>query len=226
MAFVHVLTTDCTIVIQRQGVTCLDEDTLLAQLLSAPCPKHLWYNIKEKQKAVGNKNKDAKEVESGSDMEIIDSPWPGTKRCKKHSPTGSTHHMCHQKMPPSSSPPTSPMICPSNPPLLLPRVVTHAEELTDPTALPTPEGLLPSWPYGMYTVDMVDSFTQIDSDELVKEQPLLADRFTTVFKALYKVTTYGDQKRKWKRGPQAQHEAALQGGRTPPGLWSVYCASI
>ena len=74
MAFVHVLTTDCTIVIRRQGVTCLDEDALLAQLLSAPGPEHLRYNIKEEQKAVRNKNKDAKEVESGSDMEIIDGP--------------------------------------------------------------------------------------------------------------------------------------------------------
>ena len=151
MAFVHVLTTDCTIVIQRQGVTCLDKDTLLAQLLSAPGPKHLRYNIKKEWKAVCNKNKDAKEVESGSDVEIIDGPWPGTKRCKKHSLIGSTHHMCCQKMPPSSSPPTSSIICPSNPPLLLPGAVTHAEELTDPTALPIPEGLLPSWPYGMYS---------------------------------------------------------------------------
>ena len=113
------------------------------------------------------------------------------------------------------------MIRPSNPPLLLPRAVTHAEELTDPTALPIPEGLLPSWPYGMYTVNMVDGFTWIDSDELVKEQPLLADRFSTVFKAPYKATTYGDQKRKWKRGTQAQCEVALQGGRTPPGLFIV-----
>ena len=173
-----------------------------------------------------NKNKDAKEVESGSDVEIIDGPWPGMKRCKKHSPTGSTHHMHRQKMPPSSSPPTPPMIHPRNSLLLLPGVVTHAEELTDPTALPTPEGLLPSWPYGMYTVDMVDGFTRIDSDELVKEQPLLTDRFATVFKAPYKATTYGDQRRKWKRGTQAQHKVALQGGRTPPGLWSVYCASV
>ena len=43
----------------------------------------------------------------------------------------------------------------------------------------------------------VNGFTRIDSDELVKEQLLLADRFATVFKAPYKVTTYGDQKRKW-----------------------------
>ena len=118
------------------------------------------------------------------------------------------------------------MIRPSNPPLLLPGAVTHAEELTDPMALPILEGLLPSWPYGMYTVDMVDSFTWIDSNKLVKEQPLLTDRFATVFKAPYKATTYGDQRRKWERGTQAQRKVALQGGRTPPGLWSVYCASV
>ena len=89
-------------------------------------------------------------------------------------------------MPPSFSPPTSPTIPPSNPPLLHP--VTHAEEITNPLVLPTPmnathtkmQGLLPSWTYRIYTVDMVDSFTCIDSNKLVKEQPLLADRFATV----------------------------------------------
>ena len=92
MAFVHVLITDCTIVIWQQGVTCLNKCTILTQLLSAPGPKHLWYNIKEEQKAVCNKNKDDKvDNLSESSVEVTDSPWPGTKHCKKDN----THHTCY-----------------------------------------------------------------------------------------------------------------------------------
>jgi len=84
------------------------------------------------------------------------------------------------------------------------------------------DGLI--WPHGMYTIDMRDGFLVMDSNDLnhLSEEK----RFGLVFKCVYKRTTYGDQRRRWRRATEAQRQRALGAGRTPEGLWSVFSREV
>lgn len=56
---------------------------------------------------------------------------------------------------------------------------------------------------------------------LMSQFPQQSHRFEHVFGCEFKALTFGDQKRQWKRATEEQHQAVLDGGHTPLGLWSI-----
>jgi hypothetical protein len=78
----------------------------------------------------------------------------------------------------------------------------------------------------MYAVDVVDGLMKMDDSTLISRFPQQSHRFRHVFGCDFKASTYGDQKRRWKRATEEQRQAVLDGGRTPLGLWSVIVSNV
>ena len=75
----------------------------------------------------------------------------------------------------------------------------------------------------MYTIDVVNGLMKMDDPTLLKQFPQQAHRFEHVFGCDFKASTFGDQKRRWKRATEEQRQAALNGGRTPTGALVEIC---
>jgi hypothetical protein len=75
------------------------------------------------------------------------------------------------------------------------------------------------WPQGMFAIEMVNGFQEMDS---LKGKLSLPKAFKRVFRQPFVSTTYHDQHRHWKNATPERRDAALNGGLTFDGLWSVF----
>lgn len=82
------------------------------------------------------------------------------------------------------------------------------------------------WPAGMYIINMDHGLKQIKSPELIKKFGMKAALFEHIFDAPFKISTFNDQKLRWKRANPALCKAAKKVGHTPLGLWSVITEAV
>jgi hypothetical protein len=75
------------------------------------------------------------------------------------------------------------------------------------------------WPQGMFAIEMVNGFQEIDS---LKGKLALPQAFKKVFRQPFVSATYHDQRRHWKNATPERRDAALNAGLTFDGLWSVF----
>lgn len=247
LAYAHVLTSDCHIFIRRRGVICFDEEALLQRFLSAPAPQHLRYNMRGERAAVRAAMKaktktialPSSPAKSDSDIEFVNNynTLP-LKRVMKDEPEDDLHtlRLRRPRLTITTSPSGSesqPIAIPDSP--LLSAVSNLSPMWSDNDTASTAstsrssssDTLIASWPHGMYTVDMVDGFLKMDNPMLISRFPSQSDRFEDVFGCKYKQSTYGDQKRRWKRATEQQRQAALGAGRsTTLGLWSTFISGV
>jgi hypothetical protein len=91
-----------------------------------------------------------------------------------------------------------------------------------PSASASASTAAPPWPAGMYVVDMVAGFRQMDSSSskgLNREE-----RFKRVFgsEVEYHASTFTAQQAKFNKATPTQVKKGVEAGRTTNGLWSVW----
>ncbi|KAJ7699638.1 hypothetical protein B0H17DRAFT_1129239 [Mycena rosella] len=219
--FVYELTTDCVLLLRRQGVECLLEIDTIERFFPTPAPSHLRYGLGLERAAVRKAYKflksDVVEVSSGSESEGIEVSGP-RKRVDKEE-----HNPRPRQRPrlsridttcTSSTPATTPPPSATTPPL--------SEHQHSPS--PPPRSAPRRGPAGEYTVDVIAGFVEMKSPELAR---LPVDiRFRKIFGADYKQQTYNDQVRRWNTASEAQRQVARAAGRTPEGLWSIFAKNV
>ena len=114
-------------------------------------------------------------------------------------PLSFTHH---------DSPPSPPIMT------LTPTTSRPASPVSFPEDIYVPKEA--RWPDGMYTIDMARGFHQLDQGGT----SVLKARLFTVFGREIPISTYRDQRRRWKALTQRQRDELQAAGRVPAGLWS------
>ncbi|KAJ7710614.1 hypothetical protein B0H17DRAFT_1123745 [Mycena rosella] len=234
--FVYELTTDCVLLLRRQGVECLLEIDTIERFFPTPAPSHLRYGLGLERAAVRKAYKflksDVVEVSSGSESEGIEVSGPRKRVDKEEhnprprqrprlsridttcvsTPSTDVSPLCPPQT--SSTPATTPPPSATTPPL--------SEHQHSPS--PPPRSAPRRWPAGEYTVDVIAGFVEMKSPELAR---LPVDiRFRKIFGADYKQQTYNDQVRRWNTASEAQRQVARAAGRTPEGLWSIFAKNV
>jgi hypothetical protein len=102
-----------------------------------------------------------------------------------------------------------------------PIVITEHPAVTSPTLAPEPTAHRP-WPYGMFTINMVEGF--IEMDKLVNLP--VSEQFQEVFNEPFVASTYADQCHWWLRASQDAHDEALAGQCSARGLWGMFTRRV
>ncbi|KAJ7314725.1 hypothetical protein DFH08DRAFT_972473 [Mycena albidolilacea] len=91
-----------------------------------------------------------------------------------------------------------------------------------PSASASASDAAPPWPAGMYVVDMVTGFRQMDSRSLKGLNR--EERFKRVFgsEVEYHASTFTAQQAKFNKATPTQVKKGVEAGRTTDGLWSVW----
>ncbi|KAJ7875982.1 hypothetical protein B0H13DRAFT_2279654 [Mycena leptocephala] len=119
---------------------------------------------------------------------------------------------------PSTTPPASPFVWPSD--------LDVPQSSSTTSSMSATSGALLKWPAGMYTVNMAQGFLCMEATDM--QHIPLAERFRRVFKTSseFKQRTYNDAQLRWTRGSESLRTEALDAGRTKAGLWSLYAAQV
>ncbi|KAF7356302.1 hypothetical protein MVEN_00962100 [Mycena venus] len=192
------LTTDCVVLLRKQGVRVPDEASIITRFLgrsTPPTSSHQRYGLSQERAGVRREYRKLKTILSDdeSDVEVV-----GTIRKRD-----STTKTLQRKRPRLS---VNTAIVPIN-------VDDDGDTSTRSTPPSTPGPLTPgssrsstagpkndkgSWMKGLHVVDMVDGFVKMDSPELA-HLPTKEARFHAVFgqQHSYAPSTYDDQLRRW-----------------------------
>ncbi|KAF7356124.1 hypothetical protein MVEN_00943000 [Mycena venus] len=230
--YVHLVSTDCVILLRRTGIHGLDEDKTISTFMNKSNPPHIRYNLHGERATVRADYKKKVEIvisdsdsDADSDVQVIRTTLKRPIKQEKPSPPRSRPRLMIDTSPRAISPALSSAT--SSTPFSALSVISSA---STPQTTPPLSPMLPlsptlssqAWPHGMFAVDMVHGFMQMSSDEL-KSIPQ-SQRFRQVFGQEYHKSTYGDQTRFWKLAKDKHFklaQAALDAQRTPAGLWSV-----
>jgi hypothetical protein len=214
------LTTDCVVLLRKQGVRVPDEATIITRFLgrsTPPTSSHLRYGLSQERAGVRHEYHKLKSTlsDDGSDVELVGTirKRDTTKTLQRKRPRLSVNTAIvpinidddsdSDTTPPLTTPPLTPDLSCSN----------AAGSKND-------KG---SWMKGLYVVDMVDRFVKMDSPEFM-HLPTKEARFHAVFgrEHSYAPSTYDDQLRRWRSVTEAERQRALEAGRTSKGLWTVF----
>ncbi|KAF7348777.1 hypothetical protein MVEN_01397300 [Mycena venus] len=217
------LTTDCVVLLRKQGVRVPDEASIITRFLGRsipPASSHQRYGLSRERAGVRREYRKLKTTLSDdeSDVEVV-----GTIRKRDSTPKTLQH-----KRPRLS---VNTTIAPIN-------IDDDGDTSTRSTPPSTPGPLTPgssrsstagpkndkgNWMKGLHVVDMVDGFIKMDSPEFA-HLPTKEARFHAVFGQghSYAPSTYDDQLRRWRSVTEAERQQALGAGRTSKGLWTVF----
>jgi len=224
-SFPHAVRKDGFLLLRRPGISCLDFEThrLQAQLR----PAHFRDNMPHERATIRAMLAKRRQLEK---LEIIDESdiEAEMESRKQHKELALRQKRLREEdeddRPASQRPRTSQ---PSPPPAF-----TRSPSLTlsspapIPLELPSKPIYIPSscirWPDDMYTMDMKEGFTLIDSAEMKKQHKRLMDRVAAVFERSIPETTYYDQRRRWKQATEEQRQRLVDAGHTRAGLWANF----
>ena len=228
------------IFLRRAGVTaCLGFDELLKTSHECARPMHIWTNIKAERDGLRAKlkarSRQAYVQQDSSDVEIIED-LPMLPRAQKRqrsespvtplpsqdlpiSPWSLSPTLLLSQASPSPSPSLSSIyvsLPASQPAITMPPVV--------PVVVPKYPCRGRAWPWGMYTVDMVQGFKQL-SDKRLSRAHSLPTLFQLVFGVPFVKPTYYDNLKAWTKSHHGLLEESERAGRCQAGLWSSYLAA-
>lgn len=217
------LTTDCVVLLRKQGVRVPDEASIITRFLggsTAPTSSHQRYGLSQERAGVRREYHKLKSISSddGSDVEVVG-------KVRKRDSTTKT---LPRKRPRLS---VNTAIAPINvdddgntstrsTPPSTPGPSTPGPSCSSTAGLKNDKG---SWMKGLHAVDMVDRFIKMDSPDIA-HLPTKEARFHAVFghEHSYAPSTYDDQLRRWRSVTEAERQQALEAGRTSEGLWTVF----
>jgi hypothetical protein len=224
-----------------------DDDTI-ERFLPESSPPHLRHNLPAERRAVRTKLKTLRgkakvkiftsDSESEGEVEVTAVSITGKCRVEdKDTPGPSRPHqhprlMIDTALSSVGSSPSHPLTLdsPTSPPpsALSLASVSHSSASEPPTPvldyIPMSAIRPAKWPEGMFTVDVVNGFLQMASEDLAKMN--WEARFVHVFKKPYKSATYDDNFRRWKNASEDLRRQSLAAGRTEKGLWSTFRAAL
>ncbi|KAJ7881678.1 hypothetical protein B0H13DRAFT_2540367 [Mycena leptocephala] len=217
------LTTDCVVLLRKQGVRVPDEASIITRFLggsTAPTSSHQRYGLSQERAGMHREYHKLKSISSddGSDVEVVgkvrkrDST---TKTLPRKRPRLSVNtviapinvdddgNTSTQSTPPSTPGPSTP-----------------GPSCSSTAGLKNDKG---SWMKGLHAVDMVDRFVKMDSPDIA-HLPTKEACFHAVFghEHSYAPSTYDDPLRRWRSVTEAERQQALDAGWTSEGLWTVF----
>jgi hypothetical protein len=246
--FKHSLTTNCTILLRRKGVTGIDEQDQINRFVDPHSPRRFRHNMPTERSAIREMLKDLKGKgksvdiplmeDSNSDIEIVNTPRPLKRRRIKQPEEPVSPPLQRPQL--SITIPTTPTILPSSEiieipdspqsptsfspfPLLSP-ISTPTSSLHSPS--PTLPRRDPRWPQGRYAVDIVAGFEHMDKllQRTERSSGSVTQRLIEVYGCKIPTSTYYDHRDRWAIASQSLRNKVMDGGRTPSGLWT-YLAS-
>lgn len=235
LTFVHTLSTGCVVFLRRPKTACLDEQVYRDLFLLAPPVKaHLRYgmtaqrtSVLQKLRAQGPYTTVEPSPVDDDKVIVIDS----RKRLVKEEADDYTTPMKRRRIDSILGSASQPIFIPASPSASSsssPRTPSLSLAPLSPfSGSSTPvSDLRPRWPHGMYAVNMVHGMMQMNAKDLIAAFPDNSQRFEHIFGHPLKITTFNDQKRRWKKAGTALQAAVLAGGRTPTGLWAVVIKAV
>ncbi|KAJ7908433.1 hypothetical protein B0H13DRAFT_2497087 [Mycena leptocephala] len=246
--YIHTVSTDCALILRPRGMYGPQDDDTIERFLPESSPPHLRHNLPAERRAVRTKLKTLKgkakvkiftsDSESEGEVEITAVSIMGKRRVEdEDSPGPPRPHqrprlMIDTALSSAGSSPSRPLTLdsPTSPPpsALSLASVSHSSASEPPTPvldyIPTSAIRPAKWPEGMFTVDVVNGFLQMASEDLAKMNR--EARFVHVFKKPYKSATYDDNFRRWKNASEDLRRQSLAAGRTEKGLWSAFRAAL
>ncbi|KAJ7020877.1 hypothetical protein C8F04DRAFT_1196079 [Mycena alexandri] len=231
----HTVSTGDVVILRWRGVHGPQDQATIDTFLSRAASQHFRYYMPRERSVVCDVLKSTTVVESDSDVKVLEG---GHKiRGKRGRALSSDEDLDilspHQVHRPRLSINTSGLVVPSAasasssgisspPPSAL--SLRSASTTSSISELPTPslEALtqLPakerSWPYGLYTVDVVVGFLRIDE---FKGKGSLKARFQQAFGVAFKSSTYHENQKRWRSASEDLRHEMLQAKRTTAGLW-------
>lgn len=225
----YMLSADTYVFLRRRDVTCIDLDDLVRRF-SKPVA-HLRVDMREEQRLAKQKLQkkmlDVQAEGSDSEIEFVEGDFGAIKRRRGKQGCDLEHPLKYQCLVRTPSPDSPACLHPSLPPparldgsALSPIIITEGPAVASPTSITEP-ALCP-WPYGMFTVDMVEGFVRMDKLEHLP----VRQQFQEVFNELFVASTYMDQRRRWLRASQEARDHALAGHRSACGLWGVFAYQV
>ncbi|KAJ7766048.1 hypothetical protein B0H16DRAFT_1687100 [Mycena metata] len=230
----HTVSTGAVMFLRRRGVHGPQDQATLDKFLPDTAPAHLRYNLPRERAAIRDALKDVIVINSDSD---------GEKKRKGKSKRRATSSRTDNVVLVS---PRRPRLSVKTSGLVVPRSSTTTSSTTSPppsalflrsasTASSASEPGTPSldamlrlpakdkpWPFGLYTVDVVAGFLEIDSTK-----GFLPDRFHAAFDppgktVEFKPATYHYNHKLWVNASEGLKCQMLDAGRTSGGFWSVF----
>ncbi|KAJ7487332.1 hypothetical protein B0H11DRAFT_2012127 [Mycena galericulata] len=248
----HTVSTDCILILRPRGIRGPNDTKIISTFLPEEAPAHLRYNLPRERAAVRatlkERSSTKEDNDSDSDVEIVTSV--GLQKGKKREPVRDCDSEAAprpRQRPrlsitttiPARGSSSAPITIDSPPPSALSLTsVGRSSSLSSMPSSPIPssatdrhgrrrqQGVKPSWPYGMYVVDMAQGFIDMDSPAFKTQRLHRGERFTRVFKATYKPSTYDNQFQLWTRASDELKDEAVKAGRSPAGLWSIFRKNV
>ncbi|KDR69914.1 hypothetical protein GALMADRAFT_214722 [Galerina marginata CBS 339.88] len=240
MSYVHPLTTNCAIMLRRQGVAGVDEQKHI-DLFFPALPRRFRTNQTQEHSVIRSQLKARKAKarpppsDSDSDVEVVDTLSPPPPKCPRIKEELVTPARLRPHL--NVSIPLTPTFIDltESPNLSMsPSPFTFSLSHSSESPIPSTSGFsshnAARWPRNWYAVDVVAGFKQIDNlvkqDTQCKVPGSLAHHLSAVFGCEVPVSTYRDARSRWEKASQALRDAVLEGGRTPSGLWTYLASRV
>ncbi|KAJ7849539.1 hypothetical protein B0H14DRAFT_2582469 [Mycena olivaceomarginata] len=229
-SFPHTVSVDSILMLRRRDIDCFDFDTVIRNFnpesRHPTSTLHIRTNMPAECSALRSIYKNTRMSRSGkprsadlsyddddSDVQVTDVKL--SKRIKHED--GEELPYCRQH------PRLEPLPLDTNTLIV---IDSDSDEEAPPTMAPlasaSASAVAPPWPAGMYIVDMVAGFQQMDSRSLKGLNR--EERFKHVFgsKVEYHASTFTAQQAKFNKATPTQVKKGVEAGRTTDGLWSVW----
>ncbi|KAJ7844438.1 hypothetical protein B0H13DRAFT_2364255 [Mycena leptocephala] len=210
--YIHTVSTDCVLILRPRGMYGPQDDDTIERFLPESS-LHISATIYPPNAGLDSESEGEVEVTAVSitgKRRVEDKDTPGPSR-----PHQRPRLMIDTALSSVGSSPSHPLTLdsPTSPPpsALSLASVSHSSASEPPTP-------------GMFTVDVVNGFLQMASEDLAKMN--WEARFVHVFKKPYKSATYDDNFRRWKNASEDLRRQSLAAGRTEKGLWSTFRAAL
>jgi hypothetical protein len=228
-SFPHTVSVDSILMLRRRDIDCFDFDAVIQNFYPESrhptSTLHIRTNMPAECSALRSIYKSARTARSGkprsadlsyddddSDVQVTD------VKLIKHIKQEDEEELPYRRQRPRLEP------LPLDTDMLI--IIDSDSDDELPTILPSASAsasaAAPPWPAGMYVVDMVAGFRQMDSNSLKRLNR--EEHFKCVFgsEVEYHASTFTAQQAKFNKATPTQVKKGVEAGRTTNGLWSVW----